>query len=115
LENITNTYADIRVEELHYIGLKNIYSLTSALKTHSDAIIRIFKTRVKPGKTSSLSRGISLFYLVQVVIATQGNVSTVLKAFKDLHINDPNRDMVELAKTLIEVVNPTQSTQGSPA
>lgn len=103
LEDITNTYADSRVQELQYVGLKTIQELKSALEQNADSVMRVFRGRIKPGSKGSLSHGIALFYLVQALIAQRGDLQSTVKALEELHIGDP-KNSKDLAERLFRVV-----------
>jgi len=105
LGDIANDYADARVQELQYVGIKTIQELKSALERNGNSIIRVFKDRVKPGSYTSLSRGIALFYLAQVLVAKQGNLDATVKALSDLHIGENEISRTNHAKRLIELVH----------
>lgn len=107
LEDITDEYADARVGELQYMGLKTIQELKSALEQEADAVTRVFRGRITPGSSRSISRGIALFYLSQVLIAAGGDLEATVKALEDLHIGTTGdeKSKVVLAKKLIELVH----------
>jgi ppGpp synthetase/RelA/SpoT-type nucleotidyltranferase len=104
LEDITNEYADSRVGELQYVGLKTIQELKSALEQKPDTVMKVFKERIRPGAMRSISRGITLFYLVQALIAERGDLEGTVKALEDLNIGTP-RGRSERAIKLIELVH----------
>ena len=109
LIDVTNGYADIRVEELQYVGIQTIGQLKSALKQKADVALRVFKGRAKGRKGASFTRGIGVFYLVQVLIAEQGNLEATAKALVDLHLSLSHGihapSTTNLAKKIIELVH----------
>lgn len=106
LEDINSAYADARVGELQYVGLKTIQELKSALEQNREIVARVFMERIKPRTKGALRRGIGLFYLVQVLIAMQNNLEAVLKAFEELHIVLPNeKTRTNFASKLIKLVH----------
>lgn len=103
LEDMKPGYADARVEELQYVGLKTIEEVQSAVRQKKDIVISVFKERFKGRNISSISRGLGIFYLVQVLITNIDDVDATAKALSDLSIATSKR-RTELAKTLIGIV-----------
>ncbi|MFC1952602.1 GTP pyrophosphokinase family protein [Chloroflexota bacterium] len=103
MEDMSIDYADARVEELQYIGLKTIEDIKLALKENHDTIIKLFKLKVKVPTLGSLYRGISLYYLTQILLAEEGDSSAVTKKLTELKISPPS-EAPELSKLLIATV-----------
>ncbi|MBA7477584.1 hypothetical protein ES707_12995 [subsurface metagenome] len=104
IEDISIDYADARVMELQYIGLKTIKDLKLAIKDRHDTIMKLFKIRAKIPTVDSLYRGISLYYLAQILLAGEGDSSTVAKRLTELEIG-PASEIPELARVLIAAVH----------
>ncbi len=103
IEDIPIDYVDARVKELQYIGLKTIKDLKLAIKDRHDTIMKLFKIRAKVPTVDSLYRGVTLYYLTQILVAEKGDSSTVAKRLADLKIGSPS-EVSELSKVLIAAV-----------
>ncbi len=104
IEDMPIDYADARVKELQYIGLKTIEDIKSAIKDKHDTILKLFKKRAKVPTVDSLYRGITLYYLTQILLAEDGDLSTVAKRLTDLKIGSPS-EVPELSRVLIAAVH----------
>jgi putative GTP pyrophosphokinase len=73
-------------EMVKYTGIQTIEELQTALETHKEFILKQYKTRVAKGEVSTLSDGIGIFHLFEVLIAEKNDLAEMERAFEKFNI-----------------------------
>ena len=77
-------------EAMQYVGIQTIEELRAALKDRKGFILKQYKMRVPPGSYLSLSLGIGIFHLFQILLAERGDQKAMEHAFEKFRIGGPN-------------------------
>jgi len=81
------------VEEMQYVGLRTIDEVRAALEHHAADIEKLFRARLVSHRHGSWEpwRGISIFYLFQLLLAATGDEDVIKRGYDKLGIAKPGR------------------------
>ncbi len=92
---------------LRYAGIQTIEQLQTALETRKEFILKQYKSRVAVGEYETVSPGIGIFHLFEVLLAERGDVKEMEEAFRKFNIGGPEG----YAESAAEVFNAIRASQ----
>jgi putative GTP pyrophosphokinase len=97
-------------EMIQFAGIQTIDELRRALDQRKDFILKQYKHRVEKGRYSTISHGVAIFHLFEVLIAEKGDPTELERAFQRFNISSEQGPAVA-AKEVFDGIQAARSVE----